>query len=297
MNIDVRKFEQVLAVARTGSFTRAAEELNISQPALSRSISNLEERFGIRLFERGRVGASLTAVGKLAVAEAEELLRRAGSFERNLRLYGQGEAGQVAFGMGSLFASMLLPALSIHFLTHRPRLSIKASAKAPDVLLEELLAGNIEVMFCARGQIAEERGIVLENIAPVNIGLLVNAGHTLARTGTVSLQEITRFPMLSGVELSASVRKANAGAFICDNYQILRETVLNTDGVLVTSPQFVAEDLAKGRLVQLRIADNPLPARVDLCAVALEGATLSPAANAVVDYVRQQLSPDDRTAT
>ena len=68
MDVDLAKLNQLLVIARTGSFSRAAEELRITQPALSRSVAGLEQRFGFRIFERGRGGATPTTVGALVLA-------------------------------------------------------------------------------------------------------------------------------------------------------------------------------------------------------------------------------------
>src|SRR5579864_3810938 len=100
MVLDLAKLEQLLTIARTGNFTRAAEELGITQPALSRNIGLLEDRFSFKIFDRGRGGASLTPVGALMVDEVEALVRQATILEHNLQLYGRGEGGQISLGMG-----------------------------------------------------------------------------------------------------------------------------------------------------------------------------------------------------
>ena len=156
MEMDLKRLQQVMTVARLGSFSRAAEELHITQPALSRSIATLEARYGIRIFERGRGGAVLTEVGKLAVAEADALLRDARSLEHNFRLYGTGEGGRIAFGMGPLIAGMVLPELSVHFIRERPRLKLISVVQAAGALYGALMDDRIEILFCAGGQLASE---------------------------------------------------------------------------------------------------------------------------------------------
>ena len=74
-----------MAVARSGSFSIAAEEVGISQPALSRSIQAFEQLYGLRLFDRGKGGVTLTPAGRLAVEQARGLLAAAGDFDRDMR--------------------------------------------------------------------------------------------------------------------------------------------------------------------------------------------------------------------
>jgi len=84
MLFDLVRLRHVVALASQRSFTRAAEQLHISQPALSRSISEFERRADVRLFERNRGGIELTAVGRQVVAQAEDLLRSAEAIDLNV---------------------------------------------------------------------------------------------------------------------------------------------------------------------------------------------------------------------
>src|SRR5262245_25964064 len=145
MVLDLVKVKQLLTVARAGSFHRAAEELGLSQPALSRNIALLEARFGFKVFDRGRGGTVLTRLGALALADAEALVRYAAVVESNLQLFGRGEKGQIAFGMGPQIASLLLPRLGAHMLASRPRLRMHCSVKTSDLLIQDLRADAIEM--------------------------------------------------------------------------------------------------------------------------------------------------------
>src|SRR5689334_16184028 len=98
MEVDLTRLRHIVAIADTGSFSRAAEEVRITQPALSRSIATFEQRHGVRLFHRGRGGVSVTPAGALVIEQARTMLAAAGDLERSLRLFGKGEAGRVAFG-------------------------------------------------------------------------------------------------------------------------------------------------------------------------------------------------------
>ena len=116
--MELTRLRHILAVARTGSFSRAAEEERITQPALSRSIAAFEQRHGVILFDRGRGGAHPTPAGRLVIEQARRLLSATNDLERSLRLYGTGEAGRLAFGLGPLLASLFLPGLGQLRSTH-----------------------------------------------------------------------------------------------------------------------------------------------------------------------------------
>ena len=82
MALELQQLRQVIALAEHGSFVRAAAALHISQPALSRSIQNLEQRFGSELFLRSSGGVVPTDVGRLYLERARDLLRMADELDR-----------------------------------------------------------------------------------------------------------------------------------------------------------------------------------------------------------------------
>lgn len=295
MHIDLAKLNHLLVIARTGSFSRAAEELHITQPALSRSVAAVEQRFGFRIFERGRGGAAPTAIGARVLTDAEALLRDARALEQNLHLYARGAAGKVAFGMGPLIASLTLRKLAAQMLASRPQLQLRCSVKSADVLMGELAEGDIEMLFCATEQIARTPEITVQPLGAMNLGLIARADHPLAAQRALTLADVAAFPIAhsahaSAEELHAESRFAHGGALFCDNYEILRQVVLDGEAVWMSSPEMVADDIAAGRLVQLDVADMPVR-RSEVGVVRLKGRTSSPAATAVAALVAQLLSP------
>lgn len=293
MDIDLARLNQLLVIARAGSFSRAAEELNITQPALSRSVAGLEARFGVRIFERGRGGTTPTVVGAMVLADAEALVRDARALGQNLHLYARGEAGKVAFGMGPLIASLTLRSLTAQMLKARPQLQMRCSVKSADVLLRELLDGAIEMMFCTTEQVAPAPEIAVQPLGGVTIAHIVRAGHPLAGKAGLRMADVADFPIAHSAHSQAEVFHAEArfgrtGALFCDNYEILHQVVLDTDAVWMSSPQMVAGDIAAGRMVQLDVADMP-PRRSEVGVARLKGRASSPAARAVMAGVGEIL--------
>ncbi len=290
MDIELKRLQHILAVARAGSFSRAAEELHITQPALSRSIGILEERYGLRIFERGRGGASLTGVGKQVVKEAEGLLQSARAADHNLRLYSRGEAGRLSVGMGPLIASLALPSIGLRCLQERPGLAVQVVARPAYLLYDDLIEDRIEILFCSARQLADRSGIEEENLGTVSIGAIVRAGHPLAARREVTPQDLAGFALLSGAEASSMAARGHPGGFVCDNYEVLRQLVMQSDAVLLSSPALVSRELEAGSLVALQRVDSDVPAQVEVYMVSRSGETLSPAGAAIRDYVREYLA-------
>jgi len=296
MDIDLAKLNHLLVIARTGSFSRAAEELRITQPALSRSVAGLEQRFGFRIFERGRGGATPTAVGALVLADAERLLRDARTLGQNLHLYARGEAGKVALGMGPLIASLTLRKLAAHMTTVRPRLQMRCSVKSADALVRDLTDGEIEMLFCATEQLARAPEIVVEPLGEITLAMIVRGDHPLVGRGGLTLADVAAYPIAHSAHVQAEDFHATeglvrSGALFCDNYEILRQVVLDGEAVWMSSPQMVTGDIASGRLAQLDVADMPAR-RSEIGVVRLKGRVSSPAARAVTEFVAKVLAED-----
>lgn len=287
MALDHRKLRHLVTVARVGSFSKAAQALHISQPALSRSIATLEEQLGMRIFNRTSQGADLTNLGKLALFEAERLLKEVRLFERNLDLYARGESGKIGFGMWSLIGSLVLPGLSTHFITTRPRLIMKASVKPAKALLKELYDDEIELFFCGKGQFEATADLQVEKIGAISLAVLVRGGHPLARKRAVIREELFAYPKLCAVELSQIPDDLMGnGVFVCDNFDILRHAAIHTDGVWFAPRQLVEQELRDNTLTNLAVSDSSQLSEIEVCMVQLKGSKMTPAAQDVAAYVR-----------
>lgn len=286
MEIDLKVLNQLVTVARTGNISRAADELYLSQPALSRSIAAFEQQFGVRLFDRGRQGATLTPVGAMAIAEAEALIKQASAIGHNLRLYGEGSAGKITLGMGPLIASIVLADLGQHFLRERPQLQIQTSIKSASQLLPDLLDDQIELLFTAGPQIGAHANTSIDVIGTIPLANIVRAGHPILNSDNSEPDNkpLSSYPILCGSELSGIAPQE--GRFLCDNYHILRDTCLHSDGIWISSPRFVTREIANNQLVALDQSSSHHPTNLELMVIRRTALTLSPAAEAIIEFVR-----------
>jgi DNA-binding transcriptional LysR family regulator len=286
--MELTRLRHIVAVARNQSFSRAAEEEGITQPALSRSIAAFELRHGVILFDRGRGGAHPTAAGLLVIDHAKKLLAAAGDLERSLKRYPGGEAGRIAFGIGPLLTGLFLPRLTRSLLQAYPGLQIFTLTRTPDQLVAELLGDRIEMILGNNWNLGRMPGTELERLGRLRIAVMVRTDHPLARAGQATLADLENYPLASAVELPPSSAIGNAGSIVCDNFHVLRETVLQTDCVWMSSPAFLRDDLRAGRITQLDVSDLPA-ASSDICLVFKRGRTRSPAAVAAAEEVRAML--------
>jgi DNA-binding transcriptional LysR family regulator len=290
--MDLNRLRHIVAVARNQSFSRAAEELGITQPALSRSIAAFERRHDVVLFDRGRGGVHPTAAGNLVIDQARKLLAAAGDLERSLSRYPAGEVARIAFGLGPLLAALMLPRLAASLLRAFPGIEIVAPVRTPDQLIADLLADRIEMILGNNWNLGRVPGTDLERLGKLKLAVIARAGHPLAAAGRVSAAQLEAYPSAGAVEFPAG-GPSGAGGLVCDNFHVLRETVVQSDCLWISSPAFVAAQLGDGTMVELDVAGLSL-AESDVCVVAKRGRTRSPAMMAVMAEVRDLLREPPR---
>lgn len=96
--MEIRHFRYFLCVARHGHFTRAAEQLGIAPPTLSRQIQDMERELGVRLFERNQREVNLTAAGQALFIEAEHAVRQFDAAQLGAQRAARGESGRIELG-------------------------------------------------------------------------------------------------------------------------------------------------------------------------------------------------------
>lgn len=290
METNLTRLRHIVAVARTASFSLAADEEGISQPALSRSIQAFERQHHVRLFDRGRGGVSLTPAGTLVVDQARSLLAAAEELDRSLRLYGKGEAGRIGIGLGPLMASMLLPSLAASLFRSRPHLQIVSMVRPPEQMLESLLNGSIEMIIGNNWRLADAPGIELEPIGLLALVHVARGQHPLSRKERICTADLANFPVAGAIDLQMKGVTPIGGAFICENFSILKEVVERTDCVWFTSPAFLSDELASGRFHLLDVVDHET-SNTEICIIRRRGRSRSPAALIVAQEVRHLLAP------
>jgi LysR family pca operon transcriptional activator len=251
------KLNHLITVARHGNLSRAAAELHISQPALSRSISSLETGFGFRVFDRSKSGMALTPAGEMVVREAEKIVRDTRDFERQVKLYGLGEGGRVYFGVTPAISAIVLPRLGTNMLNAKPLVQMIASIRPIDVLMKDLLEGQIEMVLCPRDTVTPSFDIEIQTIGSFTNVLAVRSGHPLCERASISATDLTRFPLAAVANHPVQAVIRASGSFVCENDYIVREVVLNSDAIWMASSQAVEADVAVGGLRVIAAEDFP----------------------------------------
>lgn len=159
--MEIRVLRYFLAVAREESITRAAAVLHITQPTLSRQMSQLEEEMGVILFHRGTRKIVLTEEGLLLRRRAEEILELVDKTEKEIAEQDQVVTGTVSVGCGDLAAVQMLPELFRSFHQRYPGVSFDLYTATADHIKDRMDRGLTDV------------GLLLE---PVNMENMIISG-------------------------------------------------------------------------------------------------------------------------
>lgn len=191
-----RLLRHFIAVVDNKGFTAAAAKLRISQPALTKSVHQLEEFVGVQLFERLPTGVVLTRFGEILARRARlmELEYRHALVE--IQAIKGGNEGTLNIGAGPVWAARLLPPIIAKFRRQRPGIRIRLSTGVIDTLVPALLAGQLDVIcsaldFPSHPEIAREHLIELRHV------LVARSQHPLAGRINVPPNELLDYPWLA----------------------------------------------------------------------------------------------------
>lgn len=284
--ITLGKLEHALALQSRGSFSRAAEELNLSQPTLSRSIASLEELWGVQIFERGPSGVKPTRIGAEMLQQAEQLVGLARTLDSNMRLRADAMAGPVAFGMSGLMSTVFMPEM-LAFLSRRsPDLQITTKIEPLSVLLEHLRNDVIEFAIYVEGDAPDDPAFTSEKIGEMPIDLIARIDHPLAHIETIRWEDFATFPIVCSSYLKMGQLQLTP-TIICDNFSVAKEFMLESDAVWLASRFVVRDELDAGIVRQLRPEGFVAEANANIWATSPVNRMRSPAGELVLGHLRK----------
>lgn len=143
--MEIRVLRYFLAVVREESITKAAEVLHITQPTLSRQLSQMEEEVGVRLFDRGTRKIKLTNEGILLRRRAEEILQLVDKTEKELVEQDEQVEGKISIGCGEIATVQMLPELIRTFREKYPRVSFDIFTATADLVIEQMDKGLLDI--------------------------------------------------------------------------------------------------------------------------------------------------------
>lgn len=271
-------------VVQNKSFSKAAQDLFLSQPAVSQAVHQLEEQLGTQLLLRSSKKVELTAEGKLLYEYASSALGLLESAEHQLGGLHELKVGQLRLAAGDITARhLLLPALE-HFHQLYPQVHLSIFNRTSMGSLELLRAGRIDAAFLNLP--IEDDRITVHWERPIHDIFVAGEKFSSLKEKTLTLRELAAQPLImleekansrlyvqrfflrKGIELNPEIELAS--------YELMGELARINLGLSCMVREFCAEELRQKKVFEVNLAE-PIPAR-SIGMVSLKGVSLPPAA-------------------
>jgi DNA-binding transcriptional LysR family regulator len=299
--MELRKLRHAVVLARLLNFTKAAEALNLTQSALSRSIQALEEQCQLRLFDRNRNMVALTQVGHEFVHRAETLLRNEAELLSMVSHAARGESGSIALGMAPLAVRTLLAPLLAGTIGE-PGFHADVTIGQPKRLIGLLLDETIDICVCTALELPASSPFARVELARFPLAFIVRRDHPLTLMDHISPQDLEAFPMVrtrpfeleSTAPSMIEAMPQKRPAVTVEDYDVLMRVTAESDAVWITSPVAAREGIASGSLTQIPLSQLSRPREIDMTAYYLKRRTLSPLAEKILERMRilsRELNP------
>ncbi|HET9097095.1 MAG TPA: LysR family transcriptional regulator [Candidatus Baltobacteraceae bacterium] len=187
--MELQQLEYFRVVARTEHVTQAAEELAITQPALSRAMSRLERDLGVALFDHRGRSVKLNRYGQAFLKHVERALGALYEGRRELIDLADRDAGVIAFGFAHALGTSVVPDLIASFREQHPRARFQLLQNASHIILDELEAGEVDLALVSPVPATGERIESIE-LSSEELFLVVPHDHRFAKRASVRLSEL-----------------------------------------------------------------------------------------------------------
>ena len=295
INWNPRELDVFLTLAQTLSFRRTAEQVHLSQPAVSSLIGRLEEALGVRLFDRTTRSVQLTGPGQVFVEQARLLRDQSDAAVQAVRNVADLQVGQVVLAALPSLAATVVPAAFARFAAQFPAIKLQVVDTLSGPAFELVRAGQVEFALTAANPAYAD--LDYTPLASDGFVLLIPRSHPLA-TSTEPLRwaEVADLAHIS-MPLPASVRQYADAALLSHRirfsprYEVEHLATINAmvaAGLGVAAlPELAAAVAPQAGLVQRRLVEPDMPRPIGL--VTRRGRSLSPASAEMVALLREEV--------
>jgi DNA-binding transcriptional LysR family regulator len=192
-HITLRQFRYFIAVAESGSVAGASRMLNIAQSAVTKSMQEVEDELGERLFERSPRGMQLTPRGHRFLVAARKVIASVADATRERAEQGpEALAGTLAVGVTSLVAGYYLAELFSRFRRACPQVEVRVTEDAPRFLEHLLINGELDVAIMLSNALSEPQALVAETLTRSPSRVWLASNHALVAQDELTLADCAR---------------------------------------------------------------------------------------------------------
>lgn len=263
--MEIGQIEAFVQVVRDGSFTQAANSLNLSQPSVSTRVAGLETALNCQLFVRGGRRLKLTPIGEAFLPYAERSLSALQEGRAAVLDHQSGKRGRVSLAVLDTLAVSFLPKPMQRFRDEHPAVDFAVHLSMPREILNLLYEGVADLGLI-RGPLWD-RGIQVLARFQEPVRAIANINHPLANREKITMADVLDYPVyripldaasVAFVEhLTAQSRSHSSGAQVWLPAIMALPMLRQGPGIAFLPECFVQDDLKTGELTTLRITDLP----------------------------------------
>ncbi|MGI9244814.1 MAG: LysR family transcriptional regulator [Verrucomicrobiales bacterium] len=300
--IELRHFQNFIAVVEAGGVRQAARIVNLSPSAISRSVQQLEEHFGVSVIKRDSGQMVVTAQGETLLKEARILLAGVESLRPKLAQIEVVDSGSLRVGVNPTIANSFLPRLGVRLLRDYPNVEISTTIRDASELVDLMRAGELDIIFGHERLFSVQRDLEVTHLYDLAIPWWARKEHPLFSKTRVTLRDFADFPVISQhlpalyreqfLDLRLAADRARKGgatihAHQCDDYQVLCRMAVESDAILLAPVYDITAGLFADRLRRLPMT-RQMPDAAVAAAVPLAPSP-SPLAMRFLDLMREEI--------
>lgn len=294
--MEIRVLRYFLAVVREESITKASEALHITQPTLSRQLSQMEEEVGVRLFERGTRKIKLTNEGILLRRRAEEIIQLVDTTERELVEQNEQVEGKISIGCGEMAAVQMLSELIRTFRGKYTRVSFDIFTATADLVKEQMDKGLIDIGLLLEPVDMEKYDFIRLDMKE-NWVVLMRPDDPLAEKENVTAEDLLPLPLILPRRMNVQSELASWFGDYYGKLNVVFTSNLSTNGAVMVGAGLAYSLVIEGAVLwdQSKITYRPLsPALTATSVLAWKrGQPFSLAATKFINHIKCFLSMDE----
>jgi DNA-binding transcriptional LysR family regulator len=195
--IDLRTLDYFLAAAARRSLRAAAQELGITQPALTKAIRRLEQSFGVPLFDRQARGVSPTVYGTALLRHAKDVKAALGAAWEEIEALRTGSAGFVKVGAGPSWQDAVLPEAIAELRTGNPKIRVHVTGGGDNQLKEQLKSGALDLVLAAVPETPRlEPELAWFPLLADEYCVIADVGHPLRKRKVLRPEDLLAYPWI-----------------------------------------------------------------------------------------------------
>ncbi|MCG8533947.1 MAG: LysR family transcriptional regulator [Pseudomonadales bacterium] len=250
----------VQAISNSGSISKAAELLNMSQPTLSKRLARLEHSLNIALFHRHNGGMKPTKAAQYLIEQGKSVQTQLNAIHRHIEMLANLQTGNLNIGVGPIIEQLYFPKVLLDFAEETHNIKVTLLTESAERLIDHLASGDLDIIIGPLTASELSNELIVTPVKSANLIFVGRAGHPLLETpGPISLDALTHYPSI-GPSIPKSFRsripEILTPLITSENYTTSKSVVMFSDYITGGPELLFEKELQEGTLVELPVEIN-----------------------------------------